>query len=104
MEDLIKIGKNARRPGHDRRCFTAASGREPHRVQRAWRGPCGHQRGKRCLQGPQSTGILSGRADLIEAARIQASPNVYVGRGMKIGKEEIIGLITALNRYEKLEP
>jgi len=59
--------------------------------------------GGKGLEGPQSTGILSGRADLIEAARLQASPNNHIGRGMKVGKEEIIGLIVALNRYVTLD-
>ena len=59
--------------------------------------------GGKGLRGPQSTGILSGRADLIEAARMQAAPNDLIGRGMKVGKEEIIGLIVALNRYENLD-
>ncbi len=51
----------------------------------------------------RSTGILAGRKDLIEAALMQASPNSHLGRGMKVGKEEIIGLIVALNRYERLD-
>ena len=59
--------------------------------------------GGKGLRGPQSTGILSGRADLIEAARMQAAPNDLIGRGMKVGKEEIIGLIVALNSYEQLD-
>ncbi len=59
--------------------------------------------GGKGLRGPQSTGILSGRADLIEAAGRQAAPNDHIGRGMKVGKEEIIGLIAALNRYESLD-
>lgn len=58
--------------------------------------------GGKGIRGPQSTGILAGRADLIEAARLQASPNAHIGRAMKVGKEEIIGFIVALNRYEKL--
>ena len=59
--------------------------------------------GGKGLRGPQSTGILSGRADLIEAARMQAAPNDLIGRGMKVGKEEIIGLIVALNCYAQLD-
>ena len=59
--------------------------------------------GGKGLRGPQSTGILSGRADLIEAARMQAAPNDLIGRGMKVGKEEIIGLVVALNRYAQLD-
>ncbi len=59
--------------------------------------------GGKGIRGPQSTGILAGRADLIEAARLQATPNAQIGRGMKVGKEEIIGFITALNRYVALD-
>ena len=59
--------------------------------------------GGKGIRGPQSTGILAGRKDLIEAALMQASPNSHLGRGMKVGKEEIIGLIVALNRYERLD-
>ncbi len=57
--------------------------------------------GGKGLEGPQSTGILSGRADLIEAARMQGAPFENIGRGMKVGKEEIIGLIVALERYTR---
>ena len=59
--------------------------------------------GGKGIRGPQSTGILAGRKDLIEAALMQASPNSHLGRGMKVGKEEIIGFIVALNRYERLD-
>src|SRR5690606_17802989 len=55
--------------------------------------------GGKGLGGPQSSGILVGRSDLIAAATANASPNNAIGRGMKVGKEQIIGLITALNRY-----
>ena len=59
--------------------------------------------GGKGLEGPQSTGILAGRADLVEAARMQAAPNDHIGRGMKVGKEEIIGLVAALERYVNLD-
>ena len=59
--------------------------------------------GGKGLRGPQSTGILAGRADLIEAARLQAAPNGHLGRGMKVGKEEIIGLIAALKHNTWLD-
>ena len=55
--------------------------------------------GGKGLRGPQSSGILAGRKDLIEAARLNASPNGNVGRGMKVGKEEIVGLVVALEAY-----
>lgn len=59
--------------------------------------------GGKGLEGPQSTGILAGRKDLIEAAALNHSPNTAIGRGMKVGKEEIVGLVTALNRYIQLD-
>jgi L-seryl-tRNA(Ser) seleniumtransferase len=59
--------------------------------------------GGKGLLGPQSTGILAGRKDLIEAAALNHSPNANIGRGMKVGKEEIVGLIAALNRYVELD-
>jgi L-seryl-tRNA(Ser) seleniumtransferase len=54
--------------------------------------------GGKVVGGPQSTGLLAGRRDLIEAARLNAYPNSQVGRGMKVGKEQIIGLIVALEK------
>lgn len=59
--------------------------------------------GGKAILGPQSTGILAGRRDLIEAASLNAFPNANIGRGMKVGKEEIIGLVVALERYLKLD-
>ncbi len=59
--------------------------------------------GGKGILGPQSTGLLGGRKDLIEAARLHASPNANIGRGMKVGKEEMIGLIVALERYVNLD-
>jgi L-seryl-tRNA(Ser) seleniumtransferase len=54
--------------------------------------------GGKGLRGPQCSGLLLGRKDLIEAARQNNSPNSNtVGRGMKVGKEEIIGLVAAVD-------
>jgi seryl-tRNA(Sec) selenium transferase len=56
--------------------------------------------GGKGLRGPQCSGLLLGRKDLIEAARQNNSPNSNtVGRGMKVGKEEIVGLVAAVDRY-----
>ncbi len=56
--------------------------------------------GGKGLRGPQCTGLLLGRKDLIEAARKNDSPNSNtVGRGMKVGKEEIIGLVAAVDWF-----
>jgi L-seryl-tRNA(Ser) seleniumtransferase len=59
--------------------------------------------GGKGLRGPQSTGILAGRKTLIDAARLHAYPATMLGRGMKIGKEEIVGLIAALERFLTLD-
>jgi L-seryl-tRNA(Ser) seleniumtransferase len=52
--------------------------------------------GGKGLRGPQGSGILTGRADLIRAVRMQSAPVQGIGRPMKVSKEEIVGLLTAL--------
>ena len=55
--------------------------------------------GGKGIRGPQGTGILCGRADLIEAAAAHANPAQFLGRPMKVAKEEIVGLVTALTMF-----
>src|SRR5262249_43579224 len=55
--------------------------------------------GGKGLMGPQSSGILAGRAELIRAARMNGNPNHSVGRAAKAAKEDIVGLIVALESY-----
>jgi len=56
--------------------------------------------GGKGMRGPQSTGLLLGRKDLIEAARLSAPPRGdTVGRGMKVNKEEILAMMIALENY-----
>ena len=56
--------------------------------------------GGKAIQGPQSTGLLMGRRDLIEAARLNTLPNSdTIGRGMKVNKEEMLALLVALELY-----
>ena len=58
--------------------------------------------GGKAICGPQSAGILMGRKDLIAAARLNAPPRGgNIGRGMKVNKEEIIGMYVALDEYIK---
>jgi L-seryl-tRNA(Ser) seleniumtransferase len=59
--------------------------------------------GGKGLLGPQCAGLLLGRQDLIEAARPAISPAGGIGRGMKVGKEEIIGMLAAVERYMKTD-
>src|SRR6266540_2689659 len=52
------------------------------------------------LRGPQSAGVLLGRKDLIAAARLNAPPNGNtIGRGLKVNKEEMLGMLVALEKY-----
>src|SRR5438067_8287885 len=61
--------------------------------------------GGKGLSGPQCSGLLLGRKDLIEAALLNCSPREgAVCRPMKVGKEEIIGCLTALEIWLKLDP
>jgi L-seryl-tRNA(Ser) seleniumtransferase len=56
--------------------------------------------GGKGIRGPQSAGLLVGRKDLIEAARRNAPPNGNtIGRGMKVNKEEMLGMLAALELY-----
>ncbi|MDH4090722.1 MAG: aminotransferase class V-fold PLP-dependent enzyme [Cyclobacteriaceae bacterium] len=56
--------------------------------------------GGKAMRGPQSAGILMGKKDIIAAARLSMPPRgSTIGRGMKINKEEILGMYVALERY-----
>lgn len=59
--------------------------------------------GGKGLRGPQSAGLLLGRPDLVAAAQRAISPHLGIGRAMKVGKEEIIGLLAAVERFQKLD-
>src|SRR5947199_2280431 len=55
--------------------------------------------GGKGIRGPQSTGMLLGRRDLIRAVAANASPNQAIGRAAKTSKEEIAGLVVALELF-----
>ena len=55
--------------------------------------------GGKAIRGPQSTGILCGRQELVVAAAANNSPNHAIGRPAKVAREEIVGLVVALERY-----
>ena len=60
--------------------------------------------GGKGMCGPQCSGILLGRKDLIEAALAQCSPwEGAVCRAMKVGKEEIVGVLTAVETWTKMD-
>jgi L-seryl-tRNA(Ser) seleniumtransferase len=55
--------------------------------------------GGKGLRGPQASGLIVGRRDLVEAARANAAPHQRLARPMKVGKEEIAGLVRAVELY-----
>ena len=56
--------------------------------------------GGKAMRGPQSTGLLLGRKDLIGAARLNGLPHANtIGRGMKVNKEEMLAMMVALESY-----
>jgi D-glucosaminate-6-phosphate ammonia-lyase len=59
--------------------------------------------GGKALQGPQASGLLLGRADLIAAARANGAPHQRLLRPLKVGKEEIAGLVAAVRRFISLD-
>ncbi len=60
--------------------------------------------GGKALMGPNNTGLLLGRKDLIEAARKNTSPVCgCIGRGLKVGKEDMIALLAAVERYVRTD-
>src|SRR5436853_6588286 len=56
--------------------------------------------GRKAMRGPQCAGLLIGRKDLVANALLNNSPHEdTIGRSQTVGKEEIIGMIKALDLY-----
>jgi seryl-tRNA(Sec) selenium transferase len=56
--------------------------------------------GGKGIEGPNNTGFILGRQDLIQACAMHSNPNRKgIGRGYKVSKEDIVGLVTALQRF-----
>lgn len=56
--------------------------------------------GGKGIRGPQSAGLLLGKKEYIMAARQHTAPRGYnIGRGLKVNKEEILGMMVALELY-----
>jgi L-seryl-tRNA(Ser) seleniumtransferase len=55
--------------------------------------------GGKDIRGPNDTGFIIGRSDLIKAVVAHSCPHPYMGRPMKVSKEDIVGLIVALKHY-----
>jgi L-seryl-tRNA(Ser) seleniumtransferase len=57
--------------------------------------------GGKLLRGPQCAGLLLGRKDLVQAAWLNAAPHHAFGRPMKVGKEEMMGMLAAVEMWKK---
>ena len=55
--------------------------------------------GGKCLRGPQSSGLVLGRKDILQAAFANGAPHHSLGRAMKAGKEEVMGLLAAVEKW-----
>ncbi|AQG79836.1 PLP-dependent transferase [Spirosoma montaniterrae] len=56
--------------------------------------------GGKAMRGPQSAGLLMGKKDLIAAARLSMPPRgSTIGRGMKVNKEEVLGMYVAVEKF-----
>ena len=55
--------------------------------------------GGKGLRGPQASGLILGRPDLIAACAAHGAPHQRLGRPMKVGKEEMVGLLAAVEWY-----
>jgi seryl-tRNA(Sec) selenium transferase len=57
--------------------------------------------GGKCIRGPQAAGLLLGRKDLVKAAWVHSAPHHGYSRGYKVGKEEAIGMLMAVEMWMK---
>jgi L-seryl-tRNA(Ser) seleniumtransferase len=57
--------------------------------------------GGKCLRGPQSAGLLLGRKDLVQAAWVHSAPHHGFSRSMKVGKEEAVGMLMAVEMWSR---
>ena len=57
--------------------------------------------GGKCLRGPQAAGLLLGRKDLVKAAWVGSAPHHGFARGFKVGKEEAMAMLAAVEAWTK---
>jgi L-seryl-tRNA(Ser) seleniumtransferase len=57
--------------------------------------------GGKCLRGPQAAGLLLGQKDLLQTAWVNSAPHHAFGRSLKVGKEEIMGMLAAVEMWVK---
>jgi uncharacterized pyridoxal phosphate-dependent enzyme len=57
--------------------------------------------GGKCLRGPQCAGLLIGKKGLVQAAWVNSAPHHGLGRGFKVGREEVMGMLAAVEAWHK---
>lgn len=57
--------------------------------------------GGKCMRGPQAAGLLLGEKDWLQAAWANSAPHHAFGRSLKVGKEEIMGMLAAVEMWVK---
>jgi hypothetical protein len=57
--------------------------------------------GGKCIRGPQAAGLLLGEKNLLQAAWANSAPHHAFGRSLKVGKEEIMGMLAAVEMWVK---
>jgi uncharacterized pyridoxal phosphate-dependent enzyme len=57
--------------------------------------------GGKCIRGPQCAGLLLGEKNLLQAAWANSAPHHAFGRSLKVGKEEIMGMLAAVEMWRK---
>ena len=57
--------------------------------------------GGKLIRGPQSAGLLLGRKDLVQAAWVHSAPHHGYARSMKVGREEVFGMLAAVESWVK---
>ena len=57
--------------------------------------------GGKCIRGPQAAGLLFGQKSFLQAAWINSAPHHAFGRSLKVGKEEIMGMLAAVEMWVK---
>jgi L-seryl-tRNA(Ser) seleniumtransferase len=57
--------------------------------------------GGKCIRGPQAAGLLLGDKSMLQGAWINSAPHHAYGRALKVGKEEIMGMLAAVEMWVK---
>ena len=57
--------------------------------------------GGKCIRGPQAAGLLLGDKNLLQAAWVNSAPHHAFGRSLKVGKEEIMGMLAAVEMWKE---